>query len=254
MGLSGTIYNIQKFALHDGPGIRTTVFFKGCSLSCWWCHNPESRSSDIQQMNGKTIGKEYTVDALLEILLRDEVFYEQSGGGVTFSGGEPLNQPEFLSAILKKTKDHGIHTAVDTCGYASKETFEKILPFTDLFLYDLKLLDETDHFQYTSVSNTGILENLTFLLSKAVKTIIRIPLIPGITDTKHNLRNILEFLKPFSPSPEIHLLPYHRTANGKYEKLGLPNRLANIKQLSDAEIRIHQKLFESAGFKVSLGG
>jgi pyruvate formate lyase activating enzyme len=254
MGLTGTLYNIQKFALHDGPGIRTTAFFKGCPLSCWWCHNPESRSPEIQPMNGRTIGKKYTVDELLEILLLDEVFYEQSGGGVTFSGGEPLNQPDFLCAVLEKSKEHGIHTAVDTSGCAPREVFERILPYTDLFLYDLKLMDASEHFKFTSVSNKGILENLKFLLHTGAGTIVRIPLIPTITDTEKNLKKILEFLKPFSPAPEIHLLPFHRTGNGKYEKLGMTNRLEDLEELSDAEIRNRQKLFESAGYKVSLGG
>ena len=137
MALKGTVYNIQQFSVHDGPGIRTTVFLKGCPLTCWWCHNPESRSPEIVHANGKTIGMRYTPDELVEILIKDEVFFDQSKGGVTFSGGEPLEQPEFLFEVLKQCKANGIHTAVDTSGYAEREVFERIMPHTDLFLFDL---------------------------------------------------------------------------------------------------------------------
>ena len=168
----GVIFDIKRFAVHDGPGIRTTIFLKGCPLSCWWCHNPESRSDEPQQsvrhltLEGgifdkeEITGYEVGVDEIIQQVERDRIFYEESGGGVTLSGGEPLNQPQFCRELLRSLKTSGFHTALDTTGYAPEEDILSVMPFTDLFLYDLKLMDETEHLKYTGVSNKGILENL----------------------------------------------------------------------------------------------
>lgn len=253
MTIKGTVYNIQQFSVHDGPGIRTTVFFKGCPLTCWWCHNPESRSPEIVQMNGKTIGERYTPEELLEIILKDVVFYDQSGGGVTFSGGEPMEQVEFLAETLRLCRQHGIHTAVDTSGSAERKAFDRIIKHTDLFLYDLKLMDPGLQYKYTSADNSRIRENLEYLLGEGKRVIIRVPLIPGITNTSENIENMIRYLQTFNPVPEINLLPYHRTAEGKYEKLNMVNRMKGSRELTPDEIGQSLLLFESAGYPVKLG-
>ncbi len=254
MSKKGIIFNIQRFSVNDGPGIRTTVFFKGCPLGCRWCHNPESRQFGKQVLNGKQMGDDYTATQLLDEIEKDRLFYDESGGGVTFSGGEPLAQPVFLTEILDKCRDAGIHTAVDTTGYAGKELIEKVGSKADLILYDLKLMDPVEHLKYTGISNTEILDNLDYLLSNGTNVIIRIPLIPGITDTKENLDRIMEFLSKYDKQPEVNLLPYHRIAEGKYNKYGIEYKMQGVKELTDDEITEHKTLFESAGFKVKTGG
>lgn len=254
MSLKGTIVNIQQFSVNDGPGIRTTVFFKGCPLSCWWCHNPESISKEIITVNGKTFGREYTVEELYDILQRDMIFFDESGGGVTFSGGEPLSQVKFLKEIMIRCNNNGIHTAVDTSGFANQESLKKIIPYTDIFLYDLKIMDPDIHQKYTSVSNSLILKNLEYLVKNEAKIIIRIPLIPDITFESTNLEKMIRFLKNLDFNPEINLLPFHRIAEGKYKRLNITNRLKGKKELSDEEIFNIAKRFQSNDFKVKVGG
>jgi len=204
--IKGLIFDIKRFAVHDGPGIRTTIFFKGCPLSCRWCHNPESRSDTLQcstkhlKLNGEAFeqeeitGKETAVQELLDEIERDRIYYEESGGGVTLSGGEPLFQPDFCVALLRDLKKAGLHTALDTTGYAEQEVIRKIMPYTDLFLYDLKLMDDEEHQKYTGVSNNVILENLEYLVEEGKDVIIRFPIIPGITDKPSNINTIIDFL------------------------------------------------------------
>ncbi len=155
MSTTGIIFNIQQFSVNDGPGIRTTVFFKGCPLGCWWCHNPESKSFDIEKINGKTLGQEYTVDELFKEIEKDRIFYEESNGGVTFSGGEPFSQPKFLKEILVRCKKNGISTAIDTSGYIDTNILKQFVKITDLFLYDLKLIDPVLHLKYTDSFKFG---------------------------------------------------------------------------------------------------
>jgi len=254
MSNSGVIFNIQRFSVNDGPGIRTTVFMKGCPLSCPWCHNPESRSFGIEKINGQVIGKEYTVYELFEEIEKDIIFYDESGGGVTFSGGEPLSQPEFLKSILKKCKNAGIHCAVDTAGYADTEIFKELIEITDLFLFDIKLIDPVEHLKYTGISNHEILGNLNFLIKNKVNVIVRIPLIPGITATDKNIKQIRGFIKKYKNPPEIDLLPYHRIAENKYKKYGFKNIMKNKKELDNAEIEYFQQIFIKSGFNVSIEG
>jgi len=182
------------------------------------------------------------------------VFYDDSGGGVTFSGGEPLAQSGFLLELLKASQKAGIHTAVDTSGYADQDNFQKIIDYTDLFLYDLKLIDPAEHLKYTDISNTEILENLEFLIQSKKTVIIRIPLIPNITATSENLDQIINFLNKFDEKPEVNLLPYHKIAAGKYDKFGFSNQMNNSMELSDQEIKQKFKLFENSGFQVEIGG
>lgn len=254
MSFTGMIYNIQHFAIHDGPGIRTTIFFKGCPLDCWWCHNPESRSYEPLEMNGKTVGTLWKTDELLKEILKDQVFYDESGGGVTYSGGEPMSQINFLEPLMKLVQAEGIHQAIDTSGHAPTPFFERIIPYTDLFLFDLKLMKEDEHNKYTDESNQLIIKNLKFLLEQDKQLIIRIPLIPGITTKDGNLSNIISFLKASNYTSEIHLLPYHKTADHKYQALGITNRMNGVQEMTEEEKITSLHLFESNGFHVRLGG
>ncbi|MBN2174785.1 MAG: glycyl-radical enzyme activating protein [Bacteroidales bacterium] len=254
MSVAGIIFNIQRFSVNDGPGIRTTVFLKGCPLSCWWCHNPEGRAQGIVKINGNTIGQSITPEKLLKILLKDRVFYEESGGGVTFSGGEPLAQPEFLSEILSLCRQAGIHTTVDTTGYADQAIFKDMLPITDLWLYDLKLMDPVQHLKYTEVSNYEILANLEYLMKNQAQVIIRIPLIPGITATQVNIEQLITYLDKFDPKPEVNLLPYHKIAIGKYQKFNITDRMIGVEELSKEETDRYAAQFENSYFMVQIGG
>lgn len=250
------IFDIQRNSFVDGPGIRTTVFFKGCNLKCAWCHNPESQSAKPQMMfykdkctgcgkcksvcphhleqcelcgkctlycpvdARKVCGKEHTVDEVLKEVLKDQAFYETSGGGVTFSGGECMLQIDFLAEILKKCKENGIHTAVDTAGHIPFESFEKILPYTDLFLYDIKIFDSQKHKQYVGVGNELILENLKKLFERKAKLWIRIPIIPDVNDSIEEIQKIKDFLKTIGTPEKIELLPYHAMGENKYRAIG----------------------------------
>lgn len=268
----GLIFDIRRFTVHDGPGIRTTVFFKGCPLQCWWCHNPESQSVDPEESEKTFIldGKKYyqkeetgrwmTVEEVMHELNLDRVFYEESNGGVTFSGGEPLLQDDFLYELLKECKSTGLHTTIDTCGCADQAIIDKINPYTDLFLYDLKLIDENDHIRYTGLSNKKILENLIHLVSKKKKIIIRIPVIPGITDTNKNISEIKQFLlsqikgSDIVNTLNINLLPFHSIAKNKYSRFHINNKTSNLKDLSEETLIPLKNEFEAEGFSVKIGG
>ncbi len=268
-GQQGIIFNIQRFAIHDGPGIRTTVFFKGCPLRCWWCHNPESHKSLAEKIEGcnlrrgfdqsfsmgkDEIGKEISVDELMTEIVKDRIFYEESSGGVTFSGGEPLMQAEFLTELLKECKSVGIHSAVDTSGYASIENLNQAAPNTDLFLYDLKLMNDDDHQKYTGVSNQLILKNLNELDQIGKKIIIRIPIVPGITDTNENLFAIRGFISYLNNLIEVNLLPYHRAGEGKYIKYSIENKLADKESPDIKNLENIRQFFSELKCKVKIGG
>lgn len=253
--LTATIFDIERCSFVDGPGIRTTVFFKGCNLHCAWCHNPESQSAQPQMMfyqdkctgcgkcktvcptpgkctlcgkctffcpvdARKVCGKDYTVDEVFAQIEKDRAYYETSGGGVTFSGGECMLQIDFLAEILKKCKESGIHTAVDTAGHIPFAQFEKILPYTDLFLYDIKVMDPAKHKKYAGVENTLILENLKKILLSSAKVWIRIPVIPGVNDTEEEMLSVKTFLSQASTPEKIELLPYHAMGENKYRAIG----------------------------------
>ncbi len=254
--LKATIFDIERNSFVDGPGIRTTVFFKGCNLKCAWCHNPESQSFKPQMMFYKdkctgcgkckekcpnnlekcdlcgkctiycpvearrVCGKEYTVDEVLAEVIKDKVFYDNSGGGVTFSGGECMLQIDFLLEILKKCKQNGIGTAVDTAGHIPFESFEKILPYTDMFLYDFKIFESQKHKEYVGVGNELILENLAKLLKIGAKVYIRIPVIEGVNDSMEEMQSIKEFLYKNGKPEKVELLPYHAMGENKYRAIG----------------------------------
>jgi pyruvate formate lyase activating enzyme len=254
--MKATVFDIERNSYVDGPGIRTAVFFKGCNLRCAWCHNPESQSPKPQMMFYKNkcmgcgkcrekcphnlescdlcgkcslfcpqdardiCGKEYTVDEVLKEVLKDKAFYETSGGGVTFSGGECMLQIDFLAELLKRCKENGIHTAVDTAGHVPFEFFERIIPYTDLFLYDVKCFDSDKHRQYTGVENQLILKNLKRLLAKSTPVWIRIPIIPTVNDTEEELQRIKEYLSSCGIPEKVELLPYHAMGEHKYAAIG----------------------------------
>lgn len=262
--MEGTIFNIKRFAVHDGPGIRTTVFLKGCPLYCRWCHNPESRDEAIQVvkkqkvLDGRTfwqseeVGKRISVETLMYEIEKERLVMEESGGGVTFSGGEPLFQPEFLLLALQACKTGGLHTAVDTSGYAEASVFEHMLPFTDLFLYDLKIMDEQLHQAYTGVGNRQIHRNLGWLAGKNANIIIRIPLLYGITATHENIIQIADFVSLMKQQiNQIDLLPFHRIGVGKYRRFGIPYEFGNSNYTPDKEqLKTISGIFVERGFIV----
>ncbi len=268
MPVTGTIFDIKKYAIHDGPGIRTTVFFKGCPLDCWWCHNPESRNAEVETINARvrdhrsgsevekqeTIGRVVTVDEVMGEVLKDIIFYDQSGGGVTVSGGEPLHQIDFLVALLQSCKDHGIHTALDTCGHVTRGEFAKIGGRVDLFLYDLKIIDEQAHIKYTGESNRLVLENLIALAREKVEVQIRIPLIPGITDTVENLEAITDFLNSLKKINAVCLLPYNLLGEDKQRKFNMADRLGHLPTQSRNAMQKHTAWFQARGYRVRIGG
>ena len=252
-----TIFDIERNSFVDGPGIRTTVFFKGCNLRCAWCHNPESQSPQPQMLfyrdkckscgKCKTIcptpenctlcgkctffcpvdarsvcGKTYCVEEVFSEVIKDKAYYDNSGGGVTFSGGECMLQVDFLLEILKKCKENGIHTAVDTAGHVPFERFEEVLPFTDLFLYDIKSMDPQIHKQYTGADNRLILENLQKLLAAGAKVWIRVPVISGVNDTEAEMQALKAWLRTCGQPEKIELLPYHAMGEHKYSAIGKP--------------------------------
>lgn len=248
----GVISNIQRFTVHDGPGIRLTVFMQGCPLSCWWCHNPECIKH--YNVDDTDLHLRYNVNKLMKEIRKEQIFIDESGGGVTFSGGEPMMQPIFLGEMLDACKKEDIHTAVDTSGLVSTDTFDSLIDKADLFLYDLKIIDNELHQKYTGVSNKLILKNLKTLNNLQKKVIIRIPLIPGITDTKENVNDILNLLKQLPNINDINLLPYHSIAEGKYTKFNIPNYMKGVKISSEEKITEIKNQFTSAGFNASIGG
>ncbi len=259
--MKATIFEIKRFAVHDGDGIRTTVFFKGCPLRCVWCHNPEGilakpqtayyehkcigcgacqkEDFSVENCLGEArvlYGKEITVPELLPRLLEDREFYKNSGGGVTLSGGECLMQADFCAELLKRLKESGIHTAVDTCGFVSKEALNKVIPYTDIFLYDLKAYDEDVHIKCAGQSNKIILENLLYLDSLGKDIEIRIPYVPEYNSDQ--IEKIAHFLSGFTHVTKIRVLPYHNYAGSKYAALNmentLPSRLPTDEELANA--------------------
>lgn len=265
--MTGILFDIKRFAVHDGPGIRTTVFLKGCPLKCIWCHNPESiasqpctvervsRIGELKFRNDEVVGTLKTVEEVMDILDKEWIFMDESGGGVTFSGGEPLLQHEFLAGLLTACKKRGMHTAVDTCGFAPPEVLRKIAPLTDLFLYDLKIMNSERHEFYTGVPNRIILENLRELVSMDCKVRIRIPVIPEVNDTAENIRETISFLESLHGKVEgVDLLPFHTTAIGKYKRFEINYNMDKTRKPAASAMNLLKIQFEEAGFEVKTGG
>jgi pyruvate formate lyase activating enzyme len=300
--IEGLIFDIRKFSLHDGPGIRTTVFFKGCPLSCWWCHNPESQSASqevmlwesrcigcglcipscplgaIERVDGQVqtdrdmcvvcsscmdscptearelVGRKMTVNAVMREVARDAPFYAESGGGVTFSGGEPLAQRAFLAELLRRCKALELHTTVDTSGYTPWKILDSVRRDVDLFLYDLKLMDDARHRRYTGVPNGLILRNLEALVRCGQRVIVRVPVIPGVNDDETNLTQTADFVRRLEGVERVDLLPYHPSASGKYERIRRPNRLPDTPSPSEIRMQEIAELLTSRHIAVTIGG
>ena len=258
LSVSGRIFDIQRFSTHDGPGIRTIVFIKGCPLRCRWCCNPESQSYEIQEMlqkgKPKIIGRDVNVSEVLEEVLRDRPYYRRSGGGITLSGGECLWQPDFSVALLTACKENGLNTAIETTAFADKEVIERFIPVVDLFLMDIKHTNSQKHEEFTTRTNEKILENARFIASKVKKLIIRVPVIPGVNDSEEEIGNIARFTASLEGVNEIHLLPYHQMGRDKYEGLGRPYLMGDIPSPSADKMQALLKVCERYGLITRLGG
>lgn len=298
---TGVIFNLQRYSIHDGPGIRTVVFLKGCSLRCWWCHNPESQllaselifseqrclgcgrcgenclQGAISFQEGKVvinrqmcvlcercskscptnalemIGRKMTVEQVMTEIRKDLIFYDQSGGGVTFSGGEPFFQFEYLDQLLDCCNREEIHTVVDTAGWISEERLLQIAPKIDLFLFDLKLMNSKKHEKYIGVSNELILSNLKKLTEKKYRVFVRIPIIPGINDDRENLQKTGEFLAKIKIE-QVYLLPYHNIGVGKYKKRKINYQLQDVQSPSAEKMQDLADILEKAGLQITIGG
>lgn len=258
LNVSGRIFDIQKFSVHDGPGIRTIVFFKGCALRCRWCCNPESQKFEIETMlqNGKekVIGRDVTVEEVLNTVKQDLPYYRRSGGGMTLSGGEMLCQSEFAYALLKSAKEAAINTAVETTGFADFNKIERLLPYIDTVLMDIKHTDSAKHKAFTTQPNELILENAVKIAEKANKLIIRVPVIPTFNDTKDEIAQIAKFASSLKGVTEINLLPYHRFGKDKYIGLGRDYLMGDLPSPTDEHMQKLKAVAESYGLICKIGG
>ncbi len=260
------IFDIKRFALHDGPGIRTTVFLKGCPLECLWCHNPEGIINEVERFTEEVvldgvhfekeveIGRWVQVDALMDEVERDRIYMEESGGGISFSGGEPLRQAGALLRMLEMSRERKLHTAVDTSGHAPAEIMKKVSNLADLLLYDLKCLDDEKHREFTGVSNRKILENLDIALGGQAEIILRIPLITGFNDTDREIGSMVSYLQKRGSLKEVDLLPYHPYGTHKYTRFRREKRQNVFRAPGKQRIEKISKMFSGAGFKVKTGG
>lgn len=256
--IKGRIFNIQKFSVHDGPGIRTIVFLKGCAFRCRWCCNPESQNFEIENMtvDGKTkiVGKDVTVSEVMDEIVKDLPYYIRSGGGVTLSGGESLLQPDFAVGILQACNDLGIHTAMESTGFAPFETIERYLEYLDLYLMDIKHINPDKHKEFIGKTNERVLENARKIAKKANKLIIRVPVIPTFNDTEEEIGEIARFAKSLETVEELHLLPYHPYGSDKYKALGREYKMSHIVPPSEEKMQSLLSVVNSVGLKGQIGG
>ena len=258
LNVHGRIFDIQKFSVHDGPGIRTIVFLKGCALRCKWCCNPESQKFEIQTMmqNGKekTIGRDVTVGEVLKTVQQDMPYYKRSGGGMTLSGGEMLCQSDFAYALLRGAKEMVINTAVETTGFAPWEKIERMLPYIDTVLMDIKHTDSAKHKAFTTQPNELILENAVKIARNAKKLIIRVPVIPTFNDTEEEIAQIAKFASSLEGVNEINLLPYHNFGRDKYVGLGREYSMGDTPLPTDEHMQRLKAVAESFGLNCKIGG
>ncbi len=295
--MHGIVFNIQDYCIHDGPGIRTTVFFKGCPLHCQWCSNPESMSvkpelgiirvrcnrcdkcipvcpeGALSGAAGEKLqidrercttcgncveaclpgalavyGKEMTIDELVEQVRKDEIFYRGSGGGVTLSGGEPLQQPDVACALLERCREAGIHTAIETTGHTSPAVFSRVLALTDYVLFDLKHMDSAEHQRYTGQPNELILANARRAVASGVPVLFRMPMIPGVNDTDWNIQATAAFIKSLGQNPpQLELLPFHRMGMGKYDGVGKTYQMGALMPPELSRVETVRQAFEALG-------
>lgn len=295
MEATGIVFDIQRFSLHDGPGIRTTVFLKGCPLRCMWCHNPESwrpqpqlsYQADLCALCGacaeacprgvhtlgsgghavdfarcavcgrcaevctrgalKIVGREMTVSRVMTEVLADVSFYRRSGGGLTVTGGEPLFQANFLSGLLRTARESGVHTCVETSGYASRASFDGILDCVDLFLFDIKHTDDSAHRRLTGASNRVILENLDHLCARDADILLRCPIVPGLNDDDEHVRAVAELTRRYPQLRGVEILPYHNMGREKWQQIGRPYELADLGNSDTAARQALLRRFQEAG-------
>ena len=297
----GVVFDFKRYAIHDGPGIRTTIFLKGCPLNCPWCHNPEGKKPEPELMYWESrclgcgscvvacpegavslietleidtdrctmcgecaeactaeaievVGRDYTVEEVMNEIRKDSVFYEESGGGVSFSGGEPTMQTSFLLSLLKACKEEGFHTVVDTSGFIDPETLLKIGEYTNLFLYDVKSMDPETHRKHTGVPNQMILNNLRALSEAGNAISVRFPLIPGVNDNRDNMENLGKFASSLKGVEEVCVLPYHRAGTEKLKRLESSRMAFNAEPPDDDKLGEVRDILERHGLNVRIGG
>lgn len=255
----GRIFDIQKYSIHDGPGIRTIVFLKGCALRCRWCCNPESQSFDIETMhmsNGedKVMGRDVTVKEVMDVVRQDSFYYQRSGGGLTLSGGEALLQPNFAIPLLTVSKLMDINTAIETTGFQKWDILKQFLDVLDYVLMDIKHMDSDKHKAFTGQPNGLILENAQRIADTGKDLTIRVPVIPGFNNTPEEISEIADFAASLPNVKKLHLLPYHRMGQDKYEWLGRDYSLKNVEPMTDAYMQMLLKAAKRPGLAVRIGG
>lgn len=254
----GRIADIQRFSIHDGPGIRTIVFLKGCPFRCRWCCNPEMQEFGIQKMmvegKPKIIGQDVSVDYVMREVVKDRGYFRRSGGGMTLSGGECLAQPKFAAALLEAAKGEGLNTAIESTGFAKFEDIERILPFLDHFLMDIKHMDPNKHKAYIGHTNERVLENARKIAQQAKRLVIRVPTIPGFNDTAEEIEAIAQFAASLPRVEELHLLPYHRLGQDKYDWLGREYTLTDVMPPEAAHMQDLLEVAQKSGLRCQIGG
>ena len=258
LDIKGRIFDIQKFSVHDGPGIRTIVFLKGCVLRCKWCCNPESQEYAVQNLTigGKTkvCGRDITVREVINDVLKDMPYYRRSGGGLTLSGGESLCQPEFAVALLKAAKENGINTAMESTGYAETNVIDKYLEQLDYFLMDIKHINSEKHERFTGKPNNKILHNTRYIAQNANELVIRVPVIPTFNATEDEIAQIAEFAASLPNVKKLHLLPYHRLGLDKYAGLDRKYELEHITPPTDEHMKKLKTVAGKYGLECQIGG
>ena len=254
----GRIFDIQKFSTHDGPGIRTIVFLKGCILRCRWCCNPESQSYRIQRMKikdgTKVVGYDTTVEEVMKKVLQDMPYYRRSGGGITLSGGEALCQTDFVIALLSECKKEGINTAVETTACLPWEMIEPVLPLLDTVLMDIKHIDSEKHEQFCGLRNELILHNARKIAESGTRLVIRVPVIPTFNDTEDEIKAIAKFAAALPGVREIHLLPYHRLGYDKYVGLDREYKMGDVPVPSSKKMESLRRIAQAHGLEAIIGG
>ncbi|MCL2201779.1 MAG: glycyl-radical enzyme activating protein [Oscillospiraceae bacterium] len=299
--MDGFIFNIQRYSIDDGPGIRTTVFVKGCAMRCPWCSNPESISAEPQLLHRfttctkcgdcapacdkgaitftpetgpvfdrelcdvcgkcawecinqaiKISGESMSIEKVWKTIKKDMVYYEESGGGVTCSGGEILMQPEFVNELFKKCRENGVHTCADTAGFGSAEALDLVLEYADLVYFDIKWLDPVRHEELTGVPLEPVVRNFKTICERGIPIVVRIPLIPDFDDNSDNLAAIAKFVKENAPGADVHIMPYHRYGESKYESLGIEYPLKGLRENTPEDLERARKIFEAEGVSVEV--